>query len=334
MKIISLKDLLKENHSVFSYEEIWRNPVPVNKNYRTYLAPDSYAYHSVINPVFSFELEGHDFQDFRKFSLLSLRDGFYPLSRFFALNPAPLDNDPVLIVDSKLSVVVPVAWRHQVFLRDLFVTPKVMAVQSKELLFLVSPDKDSLPLDLLKQEIEKIKDKIDSFESLSIYMSSCNFYGEEDPEYDFSWGYKILKLVMDQLPSKQISILDFAQYNAKNVSEVTFHFLNPLHFYFTDSYLMHDLLQRGGMPLGALQDKKAEDISVNISMNHGFILHSCYSSDEELVPESVVLEKVFKGVIYRAPAGGELGKFKLSTKEFKDWSSATARHLLEENFNL
>lgn len=334
MKIISLKDLLKETNSVFSYEEIWKNPVPMNKTYRTYLAPDSYAYHSVINPVFSFELEAHNFQDFRKFSLLSFRDGLYPLSRFFALNPTPSGSDPVLIVDSKLSAIVPMAWRSQVFLRDLFVTPKVITTPSKELLLLVSPDKDSLPLDLLEMEIKKIKDKMHSFESVLIYLSSCNFYGEEDPEYDFSWGHKVLKLILDQLPNKQVSILDFAEYNAKNVSESTFHFLNPLNFYFTDSYLMHDLLQRGGVPLESTLEKKAEDISVNISMNHGFILHSRYSSHHELTPGPEVMEKVFKGVIYRAPVESLSKAIKLSTKEFKDWSSATARHLLKENFNL
>lgn len=328
MSLKHIKELLKSNDSVFSFEEIWKSPIPVNKKYRTYLAPDSYAYHSMINPIFSFELEGNDFEDFRKFSLLSLRDGVYPLTRFFRLYPVPLKNDPYLIIDSKLEELIPLAWKSKCVLRELFVNKTEF--NSNELLLLVSPDKDSLPLDLLASSCEKLKEQLKTFNEVSVYFSSCNSYGEEDPEYDSSWALKCLKVILEALADTNVKIIDFAQYNSKKMNNQKFYFLNPLSFYFSDSYLLHDLLQRGALPLLGQKLRDENDLNVSISQNHGFSLRPCLT-DVEIVPDEIVMEKIFKGSIYRAPATHNLEKLKLSTKEFLDWASATARHLYDKN---
>lgn len=323
MSLSEVKKILSDGvESVFSFEEIWKSPVLLNKKYRTYLAPDSYAYHSVINPIFSFEVN----EDFNKFSLLSLRDGLYPLARFFAINPNPRIGDPYLIIDSRLESIVPFSWREKTIVRELFT--ERFAEGSRELLLLISPDKDSLPLDLLELELDKISQDIERFEKVSIFMSSCNSYGEEDPEYDLAWDKKVLKTLLEKIPASKIRILDFAEYTALNVSEVNFYFLNPLLFYFSDSYLEHDLLQRGASPLFTPRKKDSNDFNVKVSINHGFVF-SKLSSSLVLTPEPIVMEKIFKKTVYNASS--EMGKLKLSTKEFKDWSSATARHLFAKN---
>jgi len=328
MSLEKIPDLLKKNesNSIFFHEKIWKDMAPMHDKYRAYLSPDSNIYHSVINPIFSFELEADNFKSFRIFSMLSLRDGIYPLLRFFAINPVPHEIDPVLVIDSKLASAVPSAWRDRVVLRELFVKPKMIEVNSKELLLLISPDKDALPLDVFEKDLDGLQSEIDSFESISVYLSSCNSFGEEDAEFDSSWGYKLLRSIFNKFPDKKISILDYNEYQKKNVSEVTFHFLNSLQFYFSDSYLLHDLLQRGAIPLEVQSQKTS--MSVDISINHGFNFHQNFETNE-IVLDSVLREKVFKGIIFQPAMSGDFTNLKLSTKEFKNWASASALGLFK-----
>ncbi len=323
MSLENIHELIEKNKtaSIFSYEKIWTHPTPMHRKFWTYLLPDSHAYHSTINPIFSFELEENQFKGFRIFPLLSLRDGVYPLMKYFAINPVPHEIDPVLIVDSKFSRLVPKAWRDRVVLRDLFVKNKILDIKQKELLLLISPDKDATPISLFEKEMDKVASQISAFDSVSVLLSSCAFLGEEGHNEDFSWGHKLLKIVFDKLPGKSITILNYKEFQKKNVSEVKFHFLNTLQFYFSDSSLLHDLLRRGAMPLEKSVDKKENDIFINISMNHGFILHKNFS-EEEIVMNETLKEKVFKGSIYASEEENLL-----STKEFKDWTLFTAQRI-------
>jgi hypothetical protein len=323
MSLENIHELIEKNKtsSIFSYEKIWTHPTPMHRKFWTYLLPDSHAYHSTINPIFSFELEEGQFKGFRIFPLLSLRDGVYPLMKYFAINPAPHEIDPVLIVDSKFSSLVPKAWRDRVVLRDLFVKNKILDVQSKELLLLISPDKDSTPKEVFEKEMDKIASQMASFDTVSVLLSSCAFLGEEGHNEDFSWGHKLLKIVFDKLPGKSITILDYKEFQKKNVSELKFHFLNTLQFYFSDSSLLHDLLRRGALPLEKSGEKKEGDVYINISMNHGFVFHQNFS-EEEIIMTETLKEKVFKGSVYAAKEENLL-----STKEFKDWTLFVAKRI-------
>lgn len=323
MSLENIHELIEKNKtsSIFSYEKIWTHPTPMHRKFWTYLLPDSHAYHSTINPIFSFELEEDNFKGFRIFPLLSLRDGVYPLMKYFAINPTPHEIDPVLIVDSRFSKLVPVAWREKVILRDLFVNKKILDVQPKELLLLITPDRDSTPKDIFEKEMDRLATQIAPFDNVSILLSSCAFLGEEGHNEDFSWGHKLLKIIFDKLPGKNINIIDYKEFKKINVSETQFHFLNTLQFYFSDSSLLHDLLRRGALPLEKTIEKKVKDIVINISMNHGFILHKNFSS-EEIVMTATLKEQVFKGSVY---ANKEENL--LSTKEFKDWTLFVAKRI-------
>ncbi len=319
-----------ESNSIFSYEKIWKNPVPLSEKYRTYLSPDSNAYHSCINPLFSFELEENGFKSFRIFSHLSLRDGVYPLLRYFSLNPVPHEIDPVLIVDEKLSGLVPSAWRERVWLREVFIeTTKEENLQ--ELVLLISPDKDSSPLDIVERELLKIKKQSLSFKKILIYFSSCNFMGEEDADYDFSWGYKIHNCLLRTFSGQEVEIIDYQEYQRRNFSKSAFFFLNPLSFYFSDSYILHDLLQRGAVPLIKTAKKKAGDEFVNVSINHGFILHQRFN-EKTHVMTPFLGEKVFKNTIYTPAMDDDFTNLKLSTKDFKDWALMVSREIYREMY--
>jgi hypothetical protein len=330
MSQINIGDLLEKNigNSIFSYEKIWKSMVPLTEKYCTYLSPDSRAYHSEINPLFTFQLDENSFKSFRIFSLLSLRDGVYPLLRFFSLTPIPHEIDPVLIVDSTLSSLVPMAWRERVFLRDLF-TKTVSLVKKNELIILISPDKDNLPLEIVERELHKIKMKIETFDKVIIYFSSCNFMGEEDSDFDSSWGYKILKIFFMINPFINVTIIDFFEYQKLNFSATSFYFLNPLSFYFSDSFLLHDLLQRGSSPLEPVVLEGNHKAHVQISINHGFVFHQNFNSKCYQV-DSFLKEKVFKGEIFRPSLEDDYASLKLSTKDFKDWSLHVALDIYQD----
>lgn len=325
MSLDQLNTLLNqsESYSIFSYDRIWKNRTPLCEKYKTFMSPDSNAYYSSLNPIFSFELEENNFQSFKIFSMLSLRDGVYPLLRFFTMNPTPHEIDPILIVDARLSSIVPEAWRKKVYLREVFVEEKPLKEKANELLLVLFPDKDAMPLDSFEKEFSKIKDHLDSFTNISIFFSTCTLTGQEDAEYDFLWGYKLLNILSERLAGKNVSIISFSELQKKNLSQTAFHFFNPFLFYFSDSYLLHDLFQRGGRSLLMCSGKENHRTSVNVSINHGFNLHQNFSSAEH-VCDDFLMKKIFKSAIYEPPVDEDYATLRLSTKDFKDWALSIA----------
>ncbi len=325
MQPIEIKDLIEKNAgpSVFSVDNIWSDPGPIHKKYTAFLTPDSRTYTNSINPIFSFELED---TSLRFFNILSLRDGVYPLLRFFAMNPVPHVMDSSLIVDASLASLVPKEWRSKVLLRELYVEKPVFDYQANECLLLISPNQDSQPLDLFIKEINKYKGELQKFKKLSIYFSSCALKGEEENMYVSNCGYSLLRNLMANFPDKEIEILEWYQYEKKNVAHTAFLVINPLKFYFSDSYLVHDLAQRGARSLIETKGINERGYKKQISINHGYNIYSWEGPEFSYFDED--FKKVFSNKsIHAKPAWDDYLLVKLTTSEFKDFSAHVAREI-------
>lgn len=316
-------------NSIFSLEKIWDQRTAVSQKTALYLSPDSNPYCSRINPIFSFEIESGDDNYLRYFNIVSLRDGVYPLLRFFFLNPTPHLADPLIVIDSKMASLVPKAWREKTLLRSLYTNEKVFPKKSEECLILISPDKDSLPVDIIEKEISSLVEKTKFYSKISMYLSSCIKKGEEYAEAASTWGYTILNLLNQAFEGKQVEILDWNQIQKKNMSKVDFTHFNPLSFYFTDSFLTHDLLQKGGtlldktVPLGDVIYRE------EISINHGFLFSKWTDDKKTSLYDQIDLKTMFGSEIREKPAFKGYTFVTLTNKSFKQFASERARELYQ-----
>lgn len=311
-------------NSIFSLEKIWDQRTAVSQKTALYLSPDSNPYCSRLNPIFSFEVEE---SYLRYFNVLSLRDGVYPLLRFFFINPAPHVADPKIVIDEKLSSLVPVAWREKTLLRSLYTNEKVFPKTIEECLILISPDEDSLPLDIMELELKKLADKTKSYPKVSFYFSSCIKKGEEYAEAVSSWGYTTLNMINKTFHGKNVEIIDWDKLQKKNLSKVCFTHFNPLSFYFTDSFLTHDLLQRGASLLESKQTAGKVIHREELSMNHGVELTEWTDDKKRSLYDQVDLKMIFGDEIREKPAFKGYTFVTLTNHSFKQFALERAREL-------
>ncbi|AUN99915.1 hypothetical protein C0V70_17745 [Bacteriovorax stolpii] len=313
-------------NSIFSLEKIWDQRTAVSQKTALYLSPDSNPYCSRLNPIFSFEVE----DDYlRYFNVLSLRDGVYPLLRFFFINPAPHVADPMIIIDEKLSSLVPKAWREKTLLRSLYDNEKVFPKPIEECLILISPDKDSLPLEIMEVELAKLAEKTKKYPKISFYFSSCIRKGEEYAEAASTWGYTTLNAVNMAFGGRNIEILDWGKLQKKNLAKVCFTHFNPLSFYFTDSFLTHDLLQRGATLLENKKTMKNVIHREELSMNHGFELAEWFDDHKQSLYDKVDLKSLFGDEIREKPAFKGYTFITLTNHSFKQFALERAKELYQ-----
>jgi hypothetical protein len=325
-KIISLSEDSK-SYATYSYEKLLTFSSDLSEKYRTFLSPDSNRYYSHLSPLFSFELESSIGNHLKSFEVISLRDGVWPLLRFFALNPAPHEIDPILVIDSSLSSLVPPEWRTKVVMRNLFFEKETIVKKRSKTIFFISPDQKSNPLVVVKQKITELQQYISKDQELYFYFSSGNLMGEENAEKEDNWGYKLMLLLTENLNGRKMHILNWEEYLSLPLNNFNYYSLNCLSFIFSDSYLIHDAAQRGARPLIEDGGFNEDDFSVNISINHGFNLHCRF--DDYFFPEyQSDFKKFFPASIFEETKRDDLAHVKLSTNDFKEWASDVAQKVL------
>lgn len=282
MALKQLRDLIGKNKYINKdvYEYIYSNQKDLSRKYVSLLSPDSKLYSSALAPFFSFELENPAKDVLKLFELISLRDGVLPLLNFFHSTPTPEKADPILVVDCALSSLVPREWRSKTVLRELVCLKKDASLANSKVIIVISPEKNSTPLNIVRNEIRKIKNKINASCEILLFFSSVNRVGVENIQIEDSWRYKLFQSILVELADCRVRVLDWKEYSSEDLSSSRCFFINPLLYYFTDSYLYHDLLQRGSTPL--LNDGNANGDSrylLQLSANHGFALHQDFVSE-------------------------------------------------------
>jgi hypothetical protein len=326
-RILSLSED-SQSYATYSYEKLLTFSSDLSEKYRTYLSPDSNRYYSHLSPLFSFELESSIGNHLKSFEVISLRDGVWPLLRFFAINPTPHEIDPVLVIDSSLSSLVPPEWRGKVVLRNLFFEKEIIFKKRSKTIIFISPDQKSNPLDMVKKRITELQQHIPMGQELYFYFSSGNLMGEEDAEKEDNWGYRLMLLFTESFSGRKMHILNWEEYLSLPLNSFNYFSLNILNFIFSDSYLIHDAAQRGARPLiESSGNNNNDDFRVNISVNHGFELH-CRFDDYFFPDYQSNFKKLFPGSIFEETKRDDLAHVKLSTLDFKDWASDVAGKVL------
>lgn len=304
--------------------DIWDNRHGLARKYPLFLSPDSISYSSRINPIFSFEIE----KFLNSFNVISLRDGVYPLLRFFFMNPVPLNKEQIIIIDEKLSLLVPNEWRANIFLRKIFTKEKLFPVISEECLLLISPDKDNLPLDILLNELDKKSQIINDASKISLFFSSCNKIGEEYASEDKSWRFIVLQALLQFFPDKMIEVLDWDNLHKKKMNGVKILEINPLQYYFTDSFLIHEFYQKGAIAAETSISSKEEWHCEHVSIYHGFYIYPL-SDNHKSIYESDKVKKTFREPINIEVGPKNYTDLKLTTKSFQDFCSDKARQIYQ-----
>jgi hypothetical protein len=292
-----------------------------------YLSPDSNRYYSSLNPIFSMELEYSSDRQIELINVVFLRDGVMPLLKFFLLNPAPRDPGPLLIIDQDLSSLVPMAWRHKVLLRENYHNALTATGRESKKLFFISPIDLSTPMDLIEAELALIKTHLEKGDELLLFFSSASLRGREHSMDDKVWGYKILEKMMSAFFSENpLRVLDWKEYLSLDLSDVEYYFINPLQYFFTDSFLLHDASQRGARPLIARKSNLINYYKYEVSHYHGFLLHQEFENYCSYGIEDL------KTLIFELSMSDKDKKvsprtLNLASEEFKDWAQDVGRDL-------
>lgn len=323
--IEKLADILKTEPSIPKAGVENRNFVPeyISTRFREYLSPDSDNYRCVINPVFSLEFELSTEHFLKQVQVFSLRDGVLPLLRFFAVNPEPDEKFPLLVIDCRLSALVPVQWREKIILRKGFYEGEIK--KTKNVLFCFSSDPYNLPLDVLEEELLRLKEETVDAEEILLYFSSMKMRGGGEARFDSAWGYKTLAMFTRVFSEKKFRILSYNELMRGDVSELKFHLVNPLCYYYTDSFLEHDLLQRGATPF--IVHKLVSNMRLNLSLNHGYVFHQNFQPylGEE---HDKVMKKIFCPVGTYSPGEPFRAiRARLYPEDFMDWAYDVGRSL-------
>jgi len=300
--------------------------------FKEYLSPDSDYYFSSLNPTFSLELELSPMR-IKYLSVLSLRDGVMPLLKFYVSNPRPKDESLIHIIDEDFSSLVPEAWRSQTLLRRFKSQKTDVESTHNNFIIFISPNYFSSPLEIVYSEIQKVNKELLPETEVYLFFSSMKLRGVGQAQKDDLWGYKIMELFAKHLETKNFRVINWNEYSALNLNSFLFFFINPLKFFLSDSFLLHDACQKGASPL--VKDKK-NDINPfsehyhPLSINHGFILHQSYSSYNKFHSEK--LENVItefdqsesnKKRLFRAN--------QFCSHEFESWAHDVAKSLYLEN---
>lgn len=293
--------------------------------FKEFLSPDSDLYRSNINPVFSFEFEMKSQIFLSQLKVFSLRDGVLPLMHFFAINQIPDINSPLIIIDSKLSSLVPDVWRSKVILRTPFInSPRK---NSNKIILFLSCDPLSMPLEILAIELERLQNELIGHEEVYLFFSSMRIRGEGDAIYDHAWTQKCLLNIMEKIKDCKIHIISFRDYLKMDISFYSFMIVNPLSYYFTDSYLFHDASQRGAICLGC--NLRPSNLPLlNLSINHGFYFHQNFSAYRAEAHEKV-LRVLFNNISSYAQSKLAIEN-KFYPKDFMDWSHDVALELYKD----
>lgn len=305
--------------------------------FMSYLSPDSSHYHLSINPAFSIELEFSLKEQSNLLKAVSLRDGVMPLMMFFLRNPSPPEDGPVFIIDNDLSCIVPEIWRTRVLLRSPYSNSSLI-IERKKIIFFISPMKETAPLDLVEDELNNIFKRVSKDHEILLYFSSANLKGKILAEYDQAWGYKILEIIFSKFKSHKITVLNWKEYGDYDFNHVEYYFINPLIYYFTDSYLQHDISQRGATPLFQNKVESCEQYALAISQYHGFILHQFFANYESFGQENLS-KQIFEIGMSEDERKVQMRSVKFinaefSSLEFKDWTTDVARELYYKRQNV
>jgi hypothetical protein len=317
--INQLKQILEKgsNYS-YQYEKLTTDPTMLGLKYKSFLSPHSRFFYAPICTLFSFELVARTGNFIKTFDAVNLKDGFFPLLYFFSDNPVPHEIDPILIIDHELKSIVPKAWENKVVLRKIIGKSSLSDV--KDLLLVITSDKYSSDLELLKSELGKIKENINSNVKIYSYFTSSQFRGEEIVEKANFNLPKIVSLLHKVFKENEIKVIDWNEYNNISANNMHFSIVNPAKFYFTDSYFFHDLFQRGGIEL---KSETTEHPDIQLSLNHGYK----FSELKEINSDEIyqLVKDLFKGQFKSLKNENEYETCELGTDDLRELAFSIAK---------
>jgi hypothetical protein len=318
----------KETTQLFYQQIFWQKESALISKTLSLLQPDGNPYYCKLHPLFSFTFE--DRYLLHSFNHVLLRDGVYPLLRFFSLYPIPQKADPKLIIDKDFFNLIPIEWHQKCLLYKRTRTPDLAITNKRSIAicFNVLPnivDDDSY-LTTLNNLLPLAENKIDQ---IYLYLTSSIPWGEGEKNNVHKEHFQVLQNIIGRFKNINISIVNFNELLLLNLKGMAYLIINPYKLYFSDSYLHHQLAQMGGVDLMAPEMTTPENFYAS-SINYGFELESIKNStfDSKITDEiKYCITSLFENKIYEKSESTDLSKAQLSTPEFKSLAYYFAKKL-------
>lgn len=237
-------------------------------HYSEFLDSFTGSYFSPLNPVLLFQLnKGCPWE---KLSVISAMDGLLSLLRFFNKYPTPPKNFPLLLIHKDLAPIVPEEWIGCTGTYRLVVTKRLMKKEIENVLVFNLAEPEQSSISYIERQLRTISKNLDS---VNVYTSTKHDFNflihQKYQEEKFLYYFSILQLYKELFKDKRKE--SDTNHIIHGVSSNSVYLnVNPHKFYFSDSYIDHELLSSGIAPINMdefiAKDSKA---IIELSPYHG-----------------------------------------------------------------
>lgn len=258
-----------ERISQFKNEDLWLSGTDAARGMFCLLGQHAERYFSPYCSAFLFEMKS--LHAITYFSPLIVRDGAMSLMKFFYDNPQPPSESTLVGINDSLRGLVPSAWIKNVFTYKIRSNKKFNYSCDKIKILLLNTQlgPNHCTKEYLSRLYSKIKTKTSS-NSFEIHYSSFLSQNSEDlsvrgdlAKHHDELLIEVLRTFQSAPVVKSPNELKFNDY-----SDFLFCDLNEFHFYYSDSYFYHSLLQQGAIGFDDESDSSEAIVKIQLSPYH------------------------------------------------------------------
>jgi hypothetical protein len=284
--ITKLESISADDRKIITNKVLWLSEESLAHKYYYYLYPHSSLYQSPLIPIFLFELNDIDFLNY--FPAILARDGSLSLIKFFYTYPEPKNIKTTILINRKLSSLVPEAWQDNIAFYTFSSEATNVVEQSVENIYLsLFSDVHHCSYEFAKERLTTLKEsmtpghkpKINCFFNYNIPV------GEELlKKHKTGHMFKITSFLTKLFIDFEIEYLNYEEITSSNMEDSVFLDLNECDFLISDCFVKHLCVSQGAKIFK--NDNKNDEIDKNTyfvpySFFHKLIITNEFSQTEK-----------------------------------------------------
>jgi len=267
MELISLSRSVGEL-SRFAIRSEWSANSRSGRNTAKFLYPHSEEYFSVLKPVFLHQIKSADVLS--AYRPLLVRDGALGLLDFFLRYPAPPDRDCHVFLHADLAWTVPAAWDASVAYYRVHSVSPLDAKQVNDVYLVVSViDDKQCSLSQFSARLHAVK-RFFADETVRYHVTflAAHVFGKNSTERDARsrLHFEMTRAALDVF-GDDVDYVPWPEVQNRKLGASAFFEFNPRRFFYSDSFVTHQLLSKGGKSFGQ-QTPERPVLNLPLSFTH------------------------------------------------------------------
>lgn len=254
--------------SQFRNSETWFSKSDLIESMTELLGQHALPYFSPVKAAFLFQFKSIDSLSY--YSPVLARDGALTLLHFFLNNPMPSDPGIKIIINKKLSKLVPTAWLKNILTFKISNIENAQPKKRESLILIASmfgsrQSTKNFGTKIIDQFLKNFGHKPKQIILISTASQTAN-----DPHTQEQLLKTFSELLFELAKTGiDVVIKSLEEMKGENLSDLYFQDLNEFNFYYADSFIFHLLLSQGAKELLVDQEPSAAVLKIiPLSFNH------------------------------------------------------------------